>query len=76
MSITTNSANGEMYSIQYCVIKFVSEMYSIQYCVINFVSEMYSIQYCVIKFVSDLWQLDCFIRVLQMSPPSRMAVTI
>ena len=30
--------------------------------------EMYSIQHCVIKFISDLWLLDCFIRVLQISP--------
>jgi hypothetical protein len=26
MSITTNPANGEMFSIQYCVIKFVSDL--------------------------------------------------
>jgi hypothetical protein len=47
--------NGEVYSIQHYVIKFVSdEVYSIQHYVIKFVSdEVYSMQHYVIKFVSD-----------------------
>ena len=47
-----NAAHDEMYSIQHCVIKFVSDL--IQHYVIKFISDL--IQHYVIEFVSDLIQ--------------------
>ena len=49
---TSDTAHGEVYSIQHYVIKFVSDL--IQHYVIKFVSDL--IQHYVIKFVSDLIQ--------------------
>jgi len=38
--------------------------------------EVYSIQHYVIKFVSDLRQVCGFLRVLRISPPIKLTVTI
>ena len=56
-----NLSHGEVYSIQYYMIKFVSLNLSH--------AEVYSIQYYMIKFVSDLQQVG-------FPPPIKLAATI